>query len=300
MPIQVKAYSRYDPRAKRWIQVRSYTRNQKVRDYAYFNRVIQKQRKEDDWSHFSNNYPNVIGLTDEEIETFIKTTLDEEVTREYIKCIKCYNQEDIREISKKAYKKFDKRMEKRDKEGEFTEGNPYHKDTTIFITSPRGGFDILSDFGYANKLNKKNFPYDLERQEYSGTISTLRSESLPYGTSISDVNDIVFIDDIYMSGEQCGRAYSELDKKLRELNISKEQRPRIHYMSIAGNKHASQGNANWDTFTVGEKFNFRRDGKYFEGASAVVFPFSIPDGSRHSTARKIYRSKKRFEHRKFD
>jgi len=299
MPIKVKGYSRYDPRAKRWIKVRSYTRNQKVRDYYYFDRVVKKQVSESDWSHFSNNYPNITGLTDEEIEDFIKNSDgDKEVVKEYIKHIKCYNQEDIREISKKAYKTFDKTMRKKYQEGEFTEGNPYHEDTTIFITSPRGGFDILSDFGYANKLNKKNFPYDLERYEFS-TPSTLKSESLPYGTSIHDVNDIVFIDDIYMSGEQCGKAYSELEDKIRELNIPKEQRPRIHYMSIAGNKHISQGKQRWDTFTVGEKFNFRREGKHFEGVSAVVFPFSIPDGTRHYIARRLYQNKKRFAHRKY-
>jgi len=55
-------------------------------------------------------------------------------------------------------------------------------------------------------------------------------------------------------------------------------------MAMVGNKHASQGKAKWDTFTVREEYNFKRDGKNFEGVSAVVFPFSIPDGHRHNTA----------------
>lgn len=34
----------------------------------------------------------------------------------------------------------------------------------------------------------------------------------------------------------------------------------------------------WNSFTIGEEYNFRREGKHFEEVSAVVFPFSIPDG----------------------
>ncbi len=178
-----------------------------------------------------------------------------------------------------------------------TEGkDPYKSSSTIFITSPRGGFNILGDFGYANRLDKKNFPYDLERYEFN-SVATLKAESLPYGYNIDDVNDIVFVDDIYMSGEQSYRAYGELEQKIKELNIPKEQQPRLHYMAMVGNKNTTQGKFKWDSFTIGEEYNFRRDGKNFEGVSAVVFPFSIPDGNRHRIARRLYRNKKRFAHR---
>ena len=207
--------------------------------------------------------------------------------------MKCYNQDDIREVSKKTVNEFEKIMYKK---YSADNKNPYTQESTIFITSPRGGFDILSDFGYANKLLKKNFPYDLERYEFT-SVPTLKSESLPYGTSIYDVNDIVFIDDIYMSGEQCDRVFDHLNDKIRELNIPDEQKPRLHYIAIAGNKHESRGKKNWDTFIVGDEFSFKIDGKEFEDVSTVVFPFSIPDGSRHLIARKLYRSKKRFSHR---
>jgi len=298
MSVKVRGYSRYDPRAKRMVRVKPHTRNQKVRDYTYSNRVIHKQIKEEDWSHFSNNYSNIIGLTDEEIEAYIKNTpYDKEEIKEYIKHIKCYNQEDIREISKKAFKKFEDIMNKKNPT-EYNK-NPYYKDSTIFITSPRGGFDVLSDFGYANSLRKKHFPYDLERYGFTNTGPTLKSESLPYGESINDVNDIVFIDDIYMSGEQCERAHKELTDKIKELNISKEELPRLHYMTMVGNKNTTQGKHEWETFIVGEEYSFKRDGKNFEEVSAVVFPFSIPDGERHNHARKLYSTKRRFAHRKY-
>jgi len=298
MPIRVRGYRRFDPRAKRMVRVGSYMRNQKVRDYTYSNKILKQQRLESDWSHRSGEYPNTIGLSDEEIDGYIKNTKeDKEIVKEYIKHIKCYDKDDIREVSKKAFEKFEKNMIKNYSTLEQRKGkDPYHKDYTIFITSPRGGFNILSDFGYANKLDKKNFPYDLERFDYGQTI---KAESLPYGTSISDVNDIVFIDDIYMSGEQCYRVYDELKKKINELNVQFKQEPRLHYIAMVGNKHTSQGKSKWDTFTVGEEFNFRRSGKLFEGVSAVVFPFSIPDGNRHYTARRLYSTKKRFAHRTY-
>ncbi|MHA2339307.1 MAG: phosphoribosyltransferase-like protein [Candidatus Hodarchaeales archaeon] len=283
----------YHP-VKKWID--PHPRKVKVRDYTYAIKMLENQHKKEDWSHLSGKYPNTLGLTDEEIEKFIKSNTYEknEVSKAYIKHMKCFDKDDIRNISKKAYKKFENNMKKMEANN-FLKNNPYSKDSTIFITSPRGGFDILSDFGYANKLSKKNFPYDLEKLSYEGT---LRAESLPYGYSISDVNDIVFIDDIYMSGEQCHKAYNHLENKINQLGIAKEERPRLHYMAMVGNKHQSHGKyQGWNTFTVGEKYNFRRDGKNFEGVSAVVFPFSIPDGHRHSLARRIYKNKTRFAHR---
>ena len=293
-------FKRYDPRAKRMVHVKPYTRNQKIK-VATYALIIKRQKAESDWSHQSYEYPNLLGLSDKEVEKFIEESggkhwsEDDKVTKEYIKHIKCLDKDDIRKLSKKAYKKFDTRMRDKHYTGEFSDNNPYNKDSTIFITSPRGGFNILGDFGYANKLDKKNFPYDLEKSGHQ--YPTLKAESLPYGYSISDVNDIVFIDDIYMSGEQCYRVYGELEKKINELNIPQEQKPRLHYMAMVGDKHTSQGKSKWNTFTIGEEYNFRRDGKNFKGVSAVVFPFSIPDGHRHQIARKLYRNKKRFAHR---
>ena len=288
----------YHP-VKKWIK--RYPRKVKVRDYTYAIRMLENQRKEDDWSHLSGEYPNILGLTDKEIGKFIEESKgkywseNDKVTKAYIKHMKVFDKDDIRKLSKKAYKKFDGNMTEIYQTGEFSDKNPYSKDSTIFITSPRGGFNILDDFGYANKLEKKNFPYDLERFDYTNTV---KAESLPYGYSIDDVNDIVFIDDIYFSGEQNYRAYGELDKKINELNIPKEQRPHLHYMAMVGNKHTSQGKSKgWDSFTVGDEYNFRSDVTKFEGVSAVVFPFSIPDGHKHSIARRLYKNKKRVAHR---
>jgi len=295
-------FYRVNPRTgKKDIHVKPHTRTQMVRDYTYSTKILEHQRVESDWSHQSGEYPNTFGLTDKEIHDFIKnTTEDKEVVKEYIKHIKCYDKDDIREVSKTAYAKFRDIMKEKYYHIEpFPDAkDPYNPDTTIFITSPRGGFDVLSDFGYANKLDKKNFPYDLEKSGYE--YPTLKADSLPYGTNISDVNDVVFIDDIYMSGEQCDRGYNVLKNKLGNFDLPKNQIPRLHYMAMVGNKNASEGKyKGWDSFIVGEEFNFKREGKHFEEVSAIVFPFSIPDDDHHYTARRLYSNKKRFEHRKY-
>ncbi|MFW9968760.1 MAG: hypothetical protein ACFFDF_01080 [Candidatus Odinarchaeota archaeon] len=286
---------------KKDIYVGPFTRKQKVRDYTYSNKLLEHQKAEKDWGHLSMEYPNLLGLTDEEVVEFIKNSNeDKEVVKEYIKHIKCYDKDDIRHYSKKAFKKFEKKMEEKYTYNVPEGKDPYTKDKTIFVTSPRGGFNILGDFGYANKLNKSNLPYDLDRYQFSSE-TTMKSVSLPYGASIIDVNDIVFVDDIYMSGEQCGKAYNHLSKAINDMKLPKNQKPRLHYLSITGSKHdySKYQIDQWDSFSVGDELDFRRDGKHFEQVSAVVYPFSIPDGSRHYTARRLYSKKKRFSHRSY-
>lgn len=298
-------FNRYDPRSGKYVHVKPHTRKQMVRDYTYSNKILEHQKIEKDWGHLSGEYPNLLGLSDEEINQFIKEYKfgTPEITKEYIKHIKCYDKDDIRHYSKRAFKKFEKTMIDKNytKMPEGDGKDPYSKDYTIFITSPRGGFNILGDFAYANKLEKKNLPYDIDKLKFT-TDPTLTSDALPYGQSISDVNDIVFIDDIYMSGDQCRNASSVLKNKISQLDIPTKQQPRLHYLAIAGNKteyHDSDIDK-WDSFTVGDELDFRRDGKKFEGVSAVIFPFSIPDGDRHKIGRRLYSKKKRFEHRKFE
>lgn len=306
-------FNRYDPRIRRQVHVKPYERKQMVRDFTYLSKIIEHQRLEDDWSHLSNNYPNLRGLTDEKIESFIKTFPysedDRKHVKSYIKKIKCYDQNEIRDISRKMFLEFDSKM-KAKASGLFDE-NPYDNASTIFITSPIGGFDILGDFGYANasNLSKKNFPYDLEGAKSTyfpeSKDITLNAESLPYGYKILDVNDVIYVDDIYMSGEQCEKAREILRDKIKGLKISEKQMPRLHYMAIVGNKSEHRGRKGWDTFIVGEEHSFtpttgkKGDWKTYEDVSAVVFPFSIPDGARHHIAQKLYKDKKRFEHRKF-
>jgi hypothetical protein len=293
--------------------------------------MLANQVLHQDWSHMSEKYPNVIGLTDLEIQTFLDTfnydqyNIGKEGMEQYIKQLRCYNDNDITKISQNMHDEWQKRM------SDYTvkhfqtidDSNRFENKKTIFITSPRGGNQILTIFSYANygDVSKSNIPFDWEQHKKftnDGYKQTLKTVSMPYEHNyIKDVNDIVYLDDIFMSGEQFGKALSNIKSRLEELQISNEQLPRIHYMSIAGNmpriKDKEQiidkptykqpthiNDLKWFTYTVGDKrkFDHHYDDPY-PFTSACVFPFSIPDGNHHKYARKLYDKFHKFPHRKY-
>lgn len=317
--ITVKGYYREKPKHK-WVS--SYKRKQrfghdpdmKAKKLSQF-KILSLQSKEKDWSHQSLRYPNIIGLNDKQIQDFIKKQPEGErkELELYLEYIRAYTPTDIKELSRELYHEFDTDMKKFNKENPKNAvlKNRYDSNKTIFTTSPKGGLEILSQFAYANfsEIHKRNLPYDLDRATnivQDESVKVLRSEALPYAHSINDVNDIVFIDDIYMSGEQSGRALDELRDKLSNLGITPSQHPRLHYIAITGNIEwkTSDNKKQWErkngSFRVGKDYAF----SYFspttpenKKASAIVFPFSIPDGSRHRNARRLYRFHKKFPHR---
>jgi hypothetical protein len=324
-PVKVSSYTRFDPRIGKKVKVSSYTRMQKMKAHGpkAIKLTLNTQQKELDWSHLSAKYPNIMGLTDEEIEKYIDSrNQDREWIREYIKHIKCYNRDDLKELSQKAHKDLEKNLEKKliQLSAEEYNTNPFTSSSTVYVTSPRGGLEILSDFAYANDLSKANIPYDFKEGEkvisYSPkkTSKVLSAESLPYKfDSVEDVNDIVYVDDIYMSGEQSRKAAEELKEKIQEFDTDPEEKVRIHYIALVGNttNPIEKDAKKWDTFTIADKHTFKRTPyhsieerpkkEWFDDVSAVVFPFSIPDGSRHYIARDLYKkapkSRRRFEHR---
>ena len=86
-----------------------------------------------------------------------------------------------------------------------------------------------------------------------------------------------------------------------KLGIKPEEFPRLHYMTIVRNKDQNfyTFGGKWDSITVGEDRSFKEKGTNdFEDLSAVVFPYSIPDGDRHRVARQLYKTEQRFAHRK--
>lgn len=206
------------------------------------------------------------------------------------------NDSDIRKLSVKAFQKFDIEMEKQDNSGSFSSENHYFPNKTIFLTSPRGGYNVLSEFSYANGLGKRNLPFDLYKEkEYNQTI--LNSNSLPYSYTIQDVNDIVIVDDIYMSGEQANEAIQTINSTIDNLKISVNQKPRIHYISLIGQKNKDFAKGKYHTFTVGKEYSFEKEynpatqkNEYID-ISAIIFPFSISDDHFHSEARSLYYNK---------
>lgn len=316
--ILVKGYHREKPNYK---YVKPYYRKQrfgsdstlKIKKISHA-KILTLQTKEKDWSHQSLRYPNIVGLNDKQIQDYIEKYPKEDqlgiIT--YLKYIRVFTPKDIKELSRELYHDFDTDMKEFNKKNPelILEHNKYDSNKTIFVTSPKGGFEILSQFAYSNfdNIHKRNLPYDLaEGKQFTDVVKkSLKADSLPYGNKIYDVNDIVFVDDIYMSGEQSGRALIEIKKKLETLNVDKSQYPRFHYIAIAGNNtyKTSSEKKEWEydngSFRVGKSYDFNftyDDISESKKASAIVFPFSIPDGSRHRNARKLYRFTKRFPHR---
>lgn len=234
---------------------------------------------------------------------------------QYLNYIKCFNRNDIADLSKKAFKKWDNKTQTTTKNDR---DNPFTLRTAAFVTSPRGGHEILSIFAYVNNLQKLNLPTDFytekkikkqkryeEHPVKKDYLMVLSSEALPYGDKIEDINDIVYLDDVYMSGEQYGDALLWLKEDLLK-DVSPEQRPRLHYMSIVGNESYKSDIATekkerkWFSNTFGKVYTFPHNfaektekelkelGNKEEIASAVVFPHAIPDGDHHQIARELY------------
>lgn len=313
--VPVKSYTRFHPQSGKYITVKAHQRKIKnivpksiekaIKKYQKqgllqgittddSEKIIQLQKTENDWSHQSTKYPNVIGLTDKEIDDFIEQEQDKQYAIEYINKLQCLNDDDIESLSKKMLKDFEQQVIQQE-----TSEQPYSRQSTIYITSPKGGHDIVSRFAYANydKIHKRNIPFDLSKEKVS---ETLRSTALPYSYKdyINDVNDIVFLDDIFMSGEQGDSAYGSIISKLQELGIKNTEYPRIHYMPLVRNSDtkAYMSLKKFNTIIPGIEYKISSSLADSE-ASAVVFPYSIPDGQRHYLARKLYKKYKKFPHR---
>ena len=322
------------------------------------------QVKEKDWAHLSTKYPNIIGITDEDIEDFIKqecndlpktnawdssligylyndpliySMLPEEMgdswisfdhfseyiqkkypnpyhlrielrrkeLENYLIKIKCYNKEDLEKVSIKAFDELSTQIKKSVEDP--APSLYYH---TIYLTSPRGGLESLGTFAYANNINKESIPFDLDKKVNLATYKEdLFATSLPYGYT-KEVRDIVYVDDICMSGEQQTKAFDTIQKTIESLKLDPKIRPRLHYIALVGSDKVIQDvsgkrtvvpegypKKDWATVTIGELHNFDRNKKYdFDDVSAVVFPFTIPDGERHMIARRLYKSIDRYRH----
>lgn len=300
--------------------------NKEFSNSGKYKDLLANQVLHQDWSHMSEQYPNIIGLTDIEINQFLSnpnnwneylySPKNIDYVKDYLSRIKCYNQDTLMRISSNMHDEWRKRMKKWNKDNQeyILESNKFGSGSTIFVTSAKGGLEILSNFAYANSndIKKRNIPYDWQNGVYTERLST---SSLPYSyENISDVNDIVYLDDIFMSGEQFGSAKVSIANKLQELNISKEQMPRIHYMAIAGNmdkahlgttyysgeninnKEFTNNGKEWHTITIGDKLSFDRQ-THYPYTSACIFPYSIPDGDHHKIARILYSKYHKFTHR---
>lgn len=168
---------------------------------------------------------------------------------------------------------------------------------TIYITTPRGGHEMLSIFAYANDIKKRNIPSDIVKrppldQHPEGQIN-LSAET--YGENwlgdwTDEIQRIVFVDDIIASGEQIKKLGQKMDKDFPDAKIysahlchRREPRQLYDWEIDRYNKHAVdiyENRSVYDVETTGiatAGIDFEEDGKIFEPVTCM-FPHACPDG----------------------
>lgn len=249
------------------------------------------------WVPLSQNFPNIYGITDQQIDQFYKKHKNNKLFEifqvsqrddydEWLRNIKCYSRKDIVDLSKKMWNEWKRINQVKDIDLE----------KVAFVTSPRGGFEILGIFSYANDLPKEVFPYDFENSstyigEKKEDSSFLVAESLPYGKQHWPIYHIIYLDDVIMSGEQQIHAYDSLYSKLGALDVDPEKvEVKLHLMSLVGNAEKVYDDPDykfkWNSTILGEEVYFSPSIK--ENVSGIVFPFSIPDGVENKLIRELY------------
>jgi len=218
----------------------------------------------------------------------LRFSKEREDVQDVLKRARAYNRSDLLELSQNAFKSFKEKWIENSESTKYTDRD-FSK--TVFITSPRGGLETLGVFSYANNLDKGNLPYDFIGRENAITEEIiLESRSMPYGEINRDIEDLVFVDDIFMSGEQAQKGFQEMVRMLEELDVTQRQeKPRLHYISLIQNKDNVDEllGYEWDTISYGDSFGINE-----EEVSGVVFPFSIPDGDHHEALRLLYSENK--------
>jgi len=184
-----------------------------------------------------------------------------------------------------------------------------HDKSTIFVTTPRGGYEMLSTFAYANKIDKNQIPSDIKFRhitpgapisednymedpisaaKYLEKIGYEEGDEIPtdvYGITwlrdmSSHIKTIFIVDDIIASGAQISTmAYSLVemfpDAKINSVTLCKRDNVQPA-LPIEIDKYYN------DTSTTGiDKFNkMHRDGKPFgKEYITCLFPHACPDGS---------------------
>jgi hypothetical protein len=223
---------------------------------------------------------------------------------EYLKHCRVFDRDDIHDESLELFDKIKDTLE--------ADYNNFKYSNTIFVTSPRGGHELLSIFGYANNIPKFCFP-SLTEPEFEFDEETLDNEKIEKGrlsfkTYLDNTNymnnssfNVVYIDDVTQSGEQLGLLNETLNNLKRTYDL-----PEFNVVT------ATIGSRDFDLNTaspqdnkpeynyLGHVTNYKLmskndyDYKYSEeildedDVSGIAFPWSIPDSKNDKLLRELY------------
>lgn len=247
-----------------------------------------------------DDFPNLRGLTCEDIYKKIdeiKSMMPagkKDRALDYIKHIKVYNNEE----EYNALKEIGKQMER-------ALGPEMYSDSTVYITTPRGGHEILSKFAYANKITKTQIPSDILMLEELKKYDPLRYQLIKrylqdqdiigsdWLESYSDkIKKVVIVDDVLASGEEMNTAIKTVKKKIPDAKIY------VVTLCDRGEEHRHSGykiNADkrfTDTPTVGWEDFFKmktKDNGYVDGIwTTCVFSHACPEGHSDLVSEILY------------
>jgi hypothetical protein len=202
---------------------------------------------------------------------------------------------------------------------------PASSEETIYVTSPRGGHEILSIYSYANKLKKENIPSDILRK---GEVNILQNPSyqtfehlssghkLKYdvdigmtylGNTSGDIKRVVVIDDVVGSGQQMWQYYSTLRKKFPNAQIYYNTLAyrKFEYQSMGRDYDIKQtlketksrmntlfsDRGYSEIIYADETIGTQGLAKGEKGYIGVVFPWAVPDGSSDKISRLLVQAK---------
>jgi len=202
------------------------------------------------WTPLCPEYPNLYGLTCEDIQKFIDDFVSvgtyeirikkgndykniplrsEKEKRDYIESylhhVKCLDRIELFDICDRLGTKLKDKLRE----------NLYEK-SNAYITSPRGGYEVLSIFSYANDIPKECIPMDFrpfEGKLYHLYLYNMDISQLQYMENFT--RNIIIIDDIIASGQQFTLSINNLEMYYRYNNITYE--PVIFYVTVATRKN---------------------------------------------------------------
>ena len=119
-----------------------------VKDIVY-------EQAQDEWIMLDPRFPNLKGITPERIDEFLANADSEEMRdyfEDYLQHVMVYDRDDIVDMCHSLGKQIEEKYP-----------GLLHSSHSIFVTTPRGGHEVLSIFAYTNDLKKEQIPSHIRR-----------------------------------------------------------------------------------------------------------------------------------------
>lgn len=252
---------------KKWRRNR-FNNMMKVKDFTYHRKIGAINEKEDIYTELNPYFPTLKGVDREALEKFMMNKYGPAIKSkyknpeamdqvlEYIDHIVMLDRQDQYTLCEQLGKKLDNQIRK-------NSGGKANMQSlsTYFITSPRGGHEVLGIFSYANDLSKHQIPSDWDKNFEKGEQwLSYQMGRMPKGEK---VKDIVIVDDVTASFQQTEDMIKILKKRMpdtriyvvtlagRKLKTMKEEYPSIYNSTIKPNLDVFEHNYFYGVETLG-------------------------------------------------